>query len=459
MSMERKQHVGKRKKSKNSQNSIISSCSSSISIPKSHPNHSIQHKKPKSSHNNQMIISSNKSIDLPCIILIEILGRLPIQTLISCKFVCKSWRSLLTESYFYKLYTYHMPTTLILQIKGSSLNTLKQINYIESSSCSSNSTTTTTSLLKKLRFVKRVNNNNDNNQDLGYLNGPDFRFQLGNSCNGFVCIREIGTREPTLVWNPMMGQFAVLPKPANTSVDKVVAGFGFCGRTNKYKVLRIFHKNLDPQSKLRVEIYELGVGDKWRGIGDAPFPIPSRIPGFYTNNSIHWIMDDEFKPETANSELICGFDFIEEKFKVITPPPIYSSNQWNKYHWSNLGIIASCLSVCAIDAKIFRADVQVWVMEDYGVPESWNMKLSIRDPTVDWWDPHRWMQVTNYGNDGEILMLCAHGYLLAYSVRDREFRSVEGLKFPAIALAPSLISLEAVLCDQEGTGSLNVMYL
>lgn len=365
-----------------------------------------------------------------------------------------------------------MPTTLIIKVKGNSLNTLKQISFMEEQS-SIDSTSSSSSLIHKMRLIS--------NPDKPKLDlGANFRFQLGNGCNGLICLRDIRTREPSLVWNPIMGQVVILPKPATTTDDKVVAGFGYCGRTNLYKVLRIFHVETDPPSKRRAEVYDLGVGDTWRGIGDVPFIIPSRIPGFFTNNSLHWILDynnddvnnnnnnnnnnenddhNESDMISSNSELICGFDFVEENFRAISGPPVFVLDEKDKYHWSNLGIIGGCLSICAIDAKVFRPDVKVWVMEEYGVPESWAMRLSIRDPTVDWWDPYKWIQVTNFLRNGEILMLCAHCHVLAYNLRERRFRSVEVLECPAIAHVPSFISLEDMLSEHHGTGSLNVRYL
>ncbi|KNA05741.1 hypothetical protein SOVF_187610 [Spinacia oleracea] len=417
--------------------------------------------------------------DLPCSILIDILGRLPLKTLINCRYVCKSWKSLLAESYFFRLYSRNLPTTLILQVKGTSLAALKQISLVEQHTVVvGGGEGRGSSLMRKMRLTSNPHKLRVDRNDYGGGIPSNFRFQLGNGCNGLICLRELRTREPSLVWNPIMGQFVILPKPATTA-DKVVAGFGFCGRTNRYKVVRIFHMKRDPLSRRRVEIYDLGVGNEWRRIGDAPFPIPSRIPGFFTNNSLHWILDynckennlvnnniddhnnnnDNNNNTSSNFELICGFDFVEEKFKAISAPPIFSSEQRNNYHWSNLGIISNCLSICAIDAKVFRPDVQVWVMEEYGVPESWALRLSIRDPTVDWWDPYRWIQVTNFLSNGEILMLCAHCYVLAYNLRERRFRSVEGLDFPAVAHVPSFISLEDVLSEHHGTGSLNVRYL
>uniref|UniRef100_A0A803MF71 F-box associated domain-containing protein n=1 Tax=Chenopodium quinoa TaxID=63459 RepID=A0A803MF71_CHEQI len=265
----------------------------------------------------------------------------------------------------------------------------------------------------------------------------NLNIQLGNGCNGLICLRGVNTQKPSLVWNPIMRQVVIVPKPATTVDDKkkVVAGFGHCGRTNR--------------------------GNKWREIGDAPFPIPSTIPGFFINNTLHWNLDkndqqndyadnnnsinDDQNNMSSNFELTCGFDFVEENFKAIKAPPIFSLHKKNNYHWSNLGVIGNCLSICAIDAKAFRPDIQVWVMEEYGVPESWALRLSIRDPIIEWWNPYQCIQVINILDNEEILMLCAHHFVLAYNLRERRFRKVASFDFPVIAHVPSFVSLEDVL--------------
>uniref|UniRef100_A0A803LRF8 F-box domain-containing protein n=2 Tax=Chenopodium quinoa TaxID=63459 RepID=A0A803LRF8_CHEQI len=428
-----------------------------------------------SSSSNSLVVEAS---DIPCILLIDILARIPLETLFDCRYVCKSWRSVLTEPYFYRLYSHHMPTALILQIKGTLFTTLKEISLIEQKTCGDVAIDNGGFLIRKMRLTLNPHKPAIDLCNLGLI-PPNFQFQLGNGCNGLICLREIQTQEPSLVWNPIMGQFVILPKPATTADDKVVAGFGFCGHTNRYKVLRIFHKEGDPSLKRRVEIYDLGVGQEWREIGDAPCLILPRSPCFFTNNSLHWILDyyhckknhqnnndnalnninEDQDNISLNFELICGFDFVEEKFKSITAPPIYSSNHKYKYHWSNLGIIGNCLSISAVDAKIFRPDLQIWVMEEYGMPEAWALRFSILDPIIEWWDPYKWVQVTNFHRNGEILMLFAHYYVFSYNVRERQYRKVGALDFPVIAHVPSFTSLEDVLSKKHGTGSLNVRYL
>ncbi|XP_021750212.1 F-box protein At3g07870-like [Chenopodium quinoa] len=391
--------------------------------------------------------SSNSGVakvsDLPGSILINIFGRLPLKTVINCKFVCKSWRSLISDSYFYQVYSHHIPTTVFFEVKemSSSLLNLKEISVIDRQSCG-------------IAKMQLTTNSRDHVVDIRNMN-----IQLGNGCNGLICLRGVKTGEPSLIWNPITRQVIVVPKPATTADDNnVVAGFGLCGHTNRYKVLRIFHKKRDPPSRWRVEIYDLGTGNKWREIGDAPFPIPSTIPGFFINNTLHWNLDKNNKRNdhvnaNNNNSLICGFDFIEENFKAIKAPPIFSSHKKNKYHWSNLGIIGNFLSICAIDAKAFRPDIQVWVMEKYGVPESWALRFSIRDFFIDWCNPYRSIQVINIRDNDEILMLCANHFVKLYNLRERRFRTVEIFDFPVIAHVPSFVSLKDVFREHPwGSG-------
>ncbi|GAB2215077.1 hypothetical protein Droror1_Dr00019451 [Drosera rotundifolia] len=384
-----------------------------------------QHSEPTAAKN-KAVEMEYQTQEIPSSIVIDILGRLPLKTILLCRRVCKAWNTMLSENYFYMLYGGHSPTSLILQVKGPSISCLRSVCLVEAGD---NSSITCRDLYISRGSWKRV---------------PNFRYQLGNSCNGLICLRELPSREPVAIWNPIMGQFSFLPKPISVSDDKVVSGFGFCSRTNKYKVLRIFHENQVPQSQWTTEICDFDIGIKWRRIADTPCLLPSRIPGFYLSNSLHWILD--YSDSTSSSdELICCFNFMDERFWFSPAPPIFSSNRRFQHHWSNLGVLQGSLSICSIDARAFRPDVQVWVMEEYGVTDSWVRKLSFRDPAVEWWDPHRWLQIVNVLQNGKIVILCAHRFVLLYDPEDKSFMIMKSLNFPAIAHCPCLISLKDVV--------------
>ncbi|GAB2285213.1 hypothetical protein Dimus_019665 [Dionaea muscipula] len=381
---------------------------------------------------NKILLMESESAltpDLPCSIIMDILGRLPMKTLLQCRHVCKAWHTLLSENYFYVLYGGRTPTSLILQVKGYTIDSLRSIWLVEADD---NSSTTYWNL-----EISRASS-----PDV-----PDFKYQLGNSCNGLICLRELSSREPIAIWNPIMGHYSILPRPISVSDDKVVSGFGFCSRTNQYKVLRVFHEKHAPQSEWATEVFDFCVNSsRWRRVVDAPCPIPSRIPGFYLYNCLHWILDYAGSNSwCSDHELICCFDFMDEKFRSVPPPPIFSMDGRYKNHWSNLGILQGCLSICSIDAKVFRPDVQVWVMEEYGVAESWVKKLSFKDPAVDWWDPHRWIQVVNLLKNGKIVILCGHRFVLVYDPEERNFLTMKSLDFPAIAHFPCFVSLKDVV--------------
>ncbi|XP_057526579.1 F-box protein At3g07870-like [Amaranthus tricolor] len=315
-----------------------------------------------------------------------------------------------------------------------------------------------------MSLLSDVDNPNSNYNNSGFIL-PDFGFKIGNSCNGLICLTKIQICNQSLIWNPIIREFVILPKPTTATTDRnVIMGFGYCKRTDRYKVVRIFRKLIDYCHKKRAEIYELGVGLQWREIGDVPFNIPSSNRGFFFNNSIHWLLlecsnnNNNKNNKIDNFDLIGGFDFVEEIFITISPPPIFKSDKMNEYYWSNLGVIGNRFSICATDAVRFRPDIQVWVMEQYGKSDSWSIRYSIRDPFKDWCNPYKWIQVINYLKDRKIYMMCSHGYVVAYNAIDRKYVDyTKELTFDSIAHVPSLISLKDILNQRNGTGSLEMM--
>lgn len=380
--------------------------------------------------------------EIPTSAVIEILSRLPLKTLVQCRYVCKSWSSMLSEVYFYNLYSTHTPTMQMIKVKGYNMDCLRNIYVVDTNNYSS--------FVSHGVYIKFGPKEESSEQEEEESRDDPINYELGNSCNGLICLMQLWSREAISIWNPIMGQYVNLPQSLSFSDRHVVVGFGFSPRSKVYKVLRIFHEKAAPAANWAAEIYDFGVSSStWRRIGDAPCPIPSRVSGFFINSSLHWILNYASSP--GPNQLICSFDFNIEGFRFIPPPPIFSVNEKTKYHWSNLGVLAGYLSICAIDAKNFRPDVQVWVMNEYGDPKSWVKKLSIRDPVVDWWDPYRSIQVTNFLKNGEILLLCSHHYVLTYDPRARTFLDKEVLNFPAIAHLPSFVSLKHALREDDPT--------
>ncbi|KAA8539099.1 hypothetical protein F0562_025791 [Nyssa sinensis] len=134
-----------------------------------------------------------------------------------------------------------------------------------------------------------------------------------------------------------------------------------------YKVVKIdIYKNKWPYN---VEVYSLKK-DSWTWIGDA---IPSRLSivmpaqKAMVNGSVHWLASKE-----SYRQSILSFDMVDKVFREI----MFSDYMHPDCNYS-LGSLHECLSIFAnIYAK--EGGLEVWVMKEYGVVESWSKQYVIR---------------------------------------------------------------------------------
>ncbi|CAI9102536.1 OLC1v1000819C1 [Oldenlandia corymbosa var. corymbosa] len=109
----------------------------------------------------------------------------------------------------------------------------------------------------------------------------DHKFKVVNSCNGFLCLSEVSTNESEVVFNPVTDEFVNLPngnEPYEASVD---CGFGFCLTTNQYKLIRIFDTGVNlsndcptcegKTNSRNMEQVHSLGTQSWKNVGYAPF--------------------------------------------------------------------------------------------------------------------------------------------------------------------------------------------
>ena len=76
------------------------------------------------------------------------------------------------------------------------------------------------------------------------------------------------------------------------------------------------------------------------------------------------------------SVFIIGFDFEEEKFNQVPPPPHFGEKYKEKENLYNLnmGVLGGCLSLCDCT---FLDHLDIWMMKEYGDPTSWTKEYVI----------------------------------------------------------------------------------
>ncbi|KAH7863252.1 hypothetical protein Vadar_015303 [Vaccinium darrowii] len=166
------------------------------------------------------------------------------------------------------------------------------------------------------------------------LRPKDHKLNLVNSCNGFLCLSEPSRNDPVVVCNPITGEFINLPVPtqANESTKRFSdCGFGFSPKTNQYVVIRIFNQQEQVRQCVRepitgrelfsprvAEIHTLGT-QSWKRIGRAASSLCGYKLEFpsYLNGAVHWLLMDH-----DISEYIASFNFDDEIFQLVPPPPL-----------------------------------------------------------------------------------------------------------------------------------------
>ncbi|KAH0668514.1 hypothetical protein KY289_023007 [Solanum tuberosum] len=190
---------------------------------------------------------------------------------------------------------------------------------------------------------------------------PPGRVSLVGSCNGFICLLNDSMyieKHSVYISNPLLGEYFEVKLPEREiSVNQVTYGFCFSEVSREYKVLRLVVREHIHVSELK--IYTLGVGQKWRNVGEIPCPTRYKFGQVIVNGALHWMYHEE-------SDRIYSFDIETEKIKSLPAPPGLGTPPWIL----KLAEVGNCL--CLTDDKSrWSTNIDIWWMKEYGVAESW----------------------------------------------------------------------------------------
>ncbi|XP_059309752.1 F-box/kelch-repeat protein At3g06240-like [Lycium ferocissimum] len=263
--------------------------------------------------------SSDSILTLPSELITEILLRLPVKVLLQFRSVSKYWLALISSPEFVKSYlsqsvnnkdyTYH-------RLMLSSIRPKKKIKV-----CS----------ILSLLYDESVMEASD-------LDCPlKDHYVIVGSVNELICLTIGG--EEFLLWNPSIRKFKKVTAKDAPKFGPKVYGFGYDELHDDYKLLRIYTIIND----VKVEIHSLK-NDSWRRIdnfqgGHIQFGLAKLI-----NGKLHWVTTGGHP--WCNDGDIISIDLADEK-------------------WGKLGNDLSMIR------NYKRTHVDVWVMKEYGVKESW----------------------------------------------------------------------------------------
>ncbi|KAK2426918.1 F-box protein [Trifolium repens] len=346
--------------------------------------------------------------NIPSHLVAQILLQLPIKSLVICKCVCKMWKTLISEPHFAKLHFEKTPVNLLIRKKGyirvsrtlyllecepekfeiGSDNRVKLQPIFKLPLCDAR--LLREKMMYKLnrpvravRLALEKNKNSDGGSQMLNINirPYDDKFGVVKSCNGLLCLCS-PEGNPLVICNPATGEFIRLPKAINTPnrlrlLEPVGFGFGFQPKTNEYKVIQMWKKvvrNAYPQvlKRMILEIYTLGT-PSWRNVEVDPQVSNSRLKyPTCLNGVIHWI---RFEGQNRSMSILC-FCLESERLQSFPSPPDVFGNHHriSRNERISMGGSRGLLYIC--DTSSFH-DGTMWVMNEYGIGESWTKVYNI----------------------------------------------------------------------------------
>ncbi|KAL6294835.1 hypothetical protein ACE6H2_002977 [Prunus campanulata] len=300
------------------------------------------------------------------IIFYHILPRLPPEALMRCKYVCKSWSSLIRSPSF---------VTDFNDRNKSNTNFLFQKN---------------TRLFSSKIEEQQGENNILIPTPIAQLPLPTRKLSYLSRCEAFEChpnhvqsvhglVCASSRCGPVFILNPSTQESIELPYIIeNYRLASATYNFGFSPLTNEYKVLQILSFHPNSRSEIRFNVFTLGMDSSWRPLQVDPADLPfdardhdyaykiqnGRSTGCVClNGAIHWILETQ--------KVIVVFDVKEETFRVLPLPEEYAQEFHPDNHGRNrvagrasVVEVEGCVGVF-VDKSLTQNKIVLWILKDY----------------------------------------------------------------------------------------------
>ncbi|XP_059287255.1 F-box/kelch-repeat protein At3g06240-like [Lycium ferocissimum] len=328
--------------------------------------------------------------NLPQELLINIFSRLPVKSIGQLRCVSNPLNSLLSDEHFLKThFTNHFqePEKIILLSNSHIFHTI--------------------TFNKNCIFINSIN----------FKQTPSDQFvEICGSCNGLVLIlNKDGTK---VVINPITLDFKIIPN-SPLALEPYgsfsMHGFGYDYVNDDYKIVMISRYDHDNEVEpdildMFMDIYSLKNGS-WKRIKSSPYDhaVPEHANGVFVNGALHWLASK--KPDY--SSVIGAFVLSDEEFVEVPAP---SSLDKDKFVFNKLVVLKGCL--CMVD-NVEGNRVDIWMMKDYGVEESWTKFC------VDGIDFYDFLKPLCFMRDDEVVLNVDGEKLMVYNLEEEESRDLE----------------------------------
>ncbi|KAF5741388.1 F-box/kelch-repeat protein [Tripterygium wilfordii] len=341
----------------------------------------------------QKLMQRSLSGNLPNEIVADILLRLPVKSLIRFTCVCKAWCTLcgdpkFTELQFKHGIANHRGCLLLRHLSDTEgqfvpWRTLNAGSYYIAAICGS--------LLCPEKHWKADEvfslRNGGTFQEISKVEVPILsktgHYSIVGSINGLICLIESHLTCPAFglriyLWNPATRECRALPEHYINQWNNLLlvlgVGFGYLSTTNDYKVVRIITAF---NFETKVEVYSVST-DCWRSLETNIQCQMTQIYDYrsavFMNQASHWVATDD-----ANYSFILALDMVNETLYTLELPNDGGKRQsWHR----KLAVLMESLLICIFDPSNMAGTWSIWVMKDYGVPESWTKLYKVGTETM-----------------------------------------------------------------------------
>ncbi|KAL8466038.1 hypothetical protein ACS0TY_035234 [Phlomoides rotata] len=338
--------------------------------------------------------------DIPDELLREILVRLPADTLLRLRSVCKQWIRVIDDSSFIKAHTHNQLYSHTLLVKNGSGAPLYSFD------------------LDSLDFINNGPQMVDaiHIKQLVHLGVPRLWTLFDWSvCNSLILIiknRDFTSEDWVMIWNPLTKECREVQVPKlNVTSKSCRYAFGYDYDSDDYKVVKI-DKLEDEWQTL---IYSLK-SDSWRKIEDCPPSIGDCNAGNTSfNGTLYW----------PSRDTIIALDLGTESFFQL-PLPLVDRSEFGIFTVFHLDALDGCL-VCSLDYSE-RYTFYGWVMKDNGVEKTWNTLFSLQ-----YKDNLRGLRLAAYLKGKEQVVLQHHWCFLWIDIGTNSVKKFSIHGFPGIS--------------------------
>ncbi|KAK6116676.1 hypothetical protein DH2020_049558 [Rehmannia glutinosa] len=340
--------------------------------------------------------------EIPDECIFDIIVRLPIESLQTLRFVCKSWYGIVNSPVFINAHFQRSDIGLIFftPVEKALLSSDAKINFFVESKVSEVHHWTLFDA-PSLFQIKCMEIKDGKSIIKDY--NTTCTGEIIAACNGLIVLKNRMKRGGLIIMNPVTRELKPLPLGTIFPTRSESYGLAFCHESSGYKLVHLFEDDLEYTCW---EIMDIGSGS-WRVVNGPPNGYFGYRP-IFAIGALHWLRDLHW-PQVDHNEYMVSMTLDDEQFMKIQLP-----------------------SIGRISDRIFEMDrflgfvsredtnrIDVWMLRSLS-GESWEKKFSISV------DGFRNMVPLYCGRvHGELVFKCTDNDIYTFDHHSRLLRKIE----------------------------------